>query len=509
MFTGKALESLLSPSGASNQAVRHACVPVVVWLCRKSMDFGRESDKSQSIESIPDTCVGFMSLALLNQAWPEGFELSQQQTTRSQCLVLLQCLTSVPKLSEQDWAACCRRILRKFPNDHELHLALVQFVVRHLAGGRDEQLKAFVQEDILEPLSLPTLPKFGIQATCVFLRSIQTILEVISVDEAERLLLNLPGLVNESGKTHDQVECLVVNISLGLQRFLKSAPVKDIGNTNDLSSLALEILLQTTCKHIDVCKLSWMPDYAALFREQKFNDTMATYSEMNSTAKYPSTSQKLACIVLASLLHLEDGIRLQLCQTKDFFDRDPLFFTWLFSCMGSCFGLNYLALPRNYIINSIRHDMVHISKSDETHLISSVSNAISGWVGMEPISHIHDALVWIGTITKSEHEGSSDLLHHICICGLVTCYTAATRQGASSDYKMLRGTTFGLIQRLPETIQYFLRWDEQRKYSETFKSILRSLHHLSLHDSSLHSTWIQTQITVFGSRGISIDWIDV
>eukprot|EP00890_Picochlorum_soloecismus_P001433 jgi/Picsp_1/2290/NSC_05754-R1_protein resurrection1 len=511
---GKALENLLSPSGACNQVVRHACMPILVWLCRKSMDLGKDIREGQSIESIPDTCIGFLSLALLNQAWPEGFELSHQQTTRHQCLVLLQCLACVPKLPERDWTACCRRILRRFPNDHELHTALVQFVIRHLGGGLHEQLKAFVQEDIVEPLCLLKFPKMSIRAILVLFRSIQTILETVSVDKAERFLLNLPELVNQSDKAHIQIESLLISIAFGLQGFLKSVPVEDIGNPSDLIVIALEVFLQTACQHIEVRKLSWIPEYASLFKEQTFNDITYVHEEMDlrfldSIAKYPSTSQKLACIVLESLVHLKDDVRLRLCQNRDMFERDPVFFTWLSSCMGSSFGLNCMGLSRNYIISRMGNDTVHSIKSDTTHLIASVSNGISGWVKEEPGSHIHDVLMWIDTIAKSKHDGSSDLLHHACICGLVACYTAATKQSASTDYKILPSTPLYFLQRFPEAIQYFLRWDEQRRYSDTFKYILRSLHHLSLHDSNLHSVWIRAQIAVFGSQGISFDSIDL
>ena len=510
------MENLYSPSGSSSQVTRHACMPIVVWLCRKSIDLGKDAREVQSIESIPDTCIGFLSLALLNQAWPEGFDLSQQQTTRHQCLVLLECLTCVPKLPERDWTACCRRILRRFPDDDELHTALVQFVTRHLDGALGEQLKAFVQDDIVEPLCLFTFPKMSIHIALVFFRSIKIILKTLSVDKAERFLLILPEFVNKSEELHIQIDSLLVSIAIGLQGFLISVPLEDTGNPNDLSSIALEVLLQTTCQHVDVGKLSWIPEYASMFTEQSFNDITdiqdkMEFQVMESFVNYPSTSQKLACIVIATLLHLKDGVRLKFCQDRDMFEREPAFFTWLFSCMGSCFGLNYMALPRNYIMSSMGNDSVPNITSDMTHLIVSVSNGISGWVKKDPAAHVHDALVWIDTIAKSEPEDSSDLLHYVCICGLVACYAAATtRQSASTDCKILSGTAIDFIQRFPEAIQYFLRWDEDRKYSNTFKSILKSLYYLShRYDCNLHSVWIRTQIAVLGSKGTNFDWVDI
>jgi len=434
---------------ASN-AVRMGCIPHIAIMCKKVMDFKRE-EESHSLESFSSSAVGYMSEVLISQSWP-NLSGNAARVSRQKTLVLLSCLRRATRLPRKDWTGCLRRCMRLYPEDEEIHAAVVRFVCERAAKGTLDNLREFVTIDMFDLNSRTPIQSTSIekQAQYLLLANIHVLIRYLSHEECSKLISSLAQLFSQQSC---HIQRLAHATCCGLYSLAAEC-------SESMTGIVLDVMVKIMFNSMETSP-PLMNLLCSLYPLS--NDQLAAHADHDrsgdSIIDIIGIHVDIGALLIAAYRMASPEMQRALCDSTRLFSRHPELHTWLSCALMSSVDI---IIATNQSRNSI------LLQETNAEILSRIlaegfRNALDA---RERQTMIKEALAWVTTLVGAQHtnEKVSDGPIYTAIMCLAGIYAAEMKDWSLSlSLQSARSV-------LPKVVDYFIQ-----KHGDAFSNIAQIL----------------------------------
>lgn len=362
--------------------LKAACAPYIAELCSKAQELKSQFESPDSIESISTSALGYISNVLLDLRWPQRSPCDE--ISKAQCLAILECLCSANHIPVKDWSACCRKILRKYPNDQAIGKAIIDFVGSSVRKNIRLQVKDVIQE-MLGPRQSTFIPLDN-TSYCYLIENISIFMPLLAEEQCMQLVLR-----SQEKLCNGYDGCnLGFSFALGTCRTYYHDREKKSTDVNDamLQVIANNIIPFLTVNASNECLLYDL--YTTDFDELvKLMETISIYGFLDLS---PVQRQWYLAAISALILQLlREEEKRYIYYNEQLFHLEPVAQCWWYGCLWKSLGLECFTLGRNFIMKNGDQDQ-------KAYKVAKViAGGIQSMVGVSPSSDTLKAsiLSWI------------------------------------------------------------------------------------------------------------------
>ena len=425
----------------ASHAVRMGCIPHIATMCRKAIDFKR-TDESQSLESFSSSAIGYLSEVLISQTWP-NLSGNAQGVSKHTTITLLSCVGRAPRLPRKDWTACVRRCMRLYPEDVDVHVAVMRFVIQRASAGTLDNLRDFVTNDVFS-LHCPVPMQSGYliqEARYLAFANIHLLVKYLNDEERSQIITCLAHLVPPGTRLDTQLAHAVCR---GLHSIVMEG-------SESMVDLALDVMVQIMFNVMDASASSTAM-LCSLYRLD--NDQLSSRVDEHDRRESSIIDEihmqaDIGALLIASYRIASPEMQRAFCQNMVVFQSHPILHTWL-SCalMTSIDIITATSLSRNHI-------MTHGSDIDIlSRILAEGFRCTMEIKGGTQATH-RETLAWLTTVVGTHHTTKvpKGAMHTaiMCLAGLYAAHIEDFSFSLSLESAILV---------LPKAVAYFMQHHE-------------------------------------------------